>query len=247
MSHMSQHLQRMQIDEVSMHEVFSRIDSKCLSKAAFEKEMESLLKVRTYEKEPLGYLIVWSQPEESEEMIACIMDTTLNNSWSGKKLSDSRPHTAQLFRHDGATMVNFQSGEVQATAIHIAAKPGCPYVMEYHGTKHQSAVNLSWNWDVVVLVRSVDSESITIFSHALTQQGQAVRVAAPELCSEPQNTHPPHAARTLQHEGVEIEKNLKDAIREEVVRLNKQQSINWLQVAHIAALLMFALKFHRSK
>lgn len=171
----------MSVETVSAHDVYSCINAKHVSEQAFQSELDNLMRVRGFEGMPTGFLIVWSREDDAKAMISIIMDQARHAEWKDKRLSDNRGRTRQLFLLDGGTMLNSENGCVQAATIHFASKASCPFILDGHGTKHQTAVNLSYNWDVVVMVRSVDSGDITIFSHALTLAGRAVRVPAAEF------------------------------------------------------------------
>jgi len=162
-----------------MQQAYDCIDARFVSKHAFQTQLACLMSLRTFENHPLGFLVAWSEQDTANnDMISVIMDDALHTSWQGKAFSDNKGRAAQLFLHDGGTLLDCRNGLVQATTIQFAAKAGCPYRVDGHGTKHQSAVNLSYNWQAVAMVRSVDSDNITIFSPSLTRTGRAVIVSA---------------------------------------------------------------------
>lgn len=191
----------------------------------------------------LGFLIVLSS-NKATDMISSIMNKARNKEWEGKMLSDNTGHTGQLLLLDGGTVLDGENGQVQATTVHFAARASCPYIMDGHGTKHQTAVNLSFNWDVVVMVRSVDSADITVFSHALTREGRAVRVPAytvgvpgyalgvPVLsqeCSNAERNHGLLSCTASTHVGAD---GVRDVVREEIDKLfNPQRMVRLMHVA----------------
>lgn len=176
------HVERaMTVKTIPVQDAYAFIEATHVSEQAFRTELEFLMKVRAYEGHPLGFMIVWNKTEDSNDMVSAIMNRDMHKSWKGKALSDRGGRAAQLFLLDGGTMLDCKTGIVEATTVHFASRASCPFIMDGHGTKHQSAVNLSFNWDVVVMVRSVDSSDITIFASALTRRGEVARVSAPDI------------------------------------------------------------------
>lgn len=166
------------VEIVSLQAVYDFIEADHVSQSAFNIQLQSLMEVRVFEGHPLGFLVVWSKNEDANAMIGSIMDQDMHNSWTGKAFSENKGRAAQLLLLDGGTMLNCESGRVQAATVHFASHASCPFFLEGHGTKHQSAVNLSFNWNAVVMVRSVDSGDITIFSNSMTRSGRVARVSA---------------------------------------------------------------------
>lgn len=166
------------VETVSLEDVYALIEAKHVSQRAFHTQLQTLMEARVFEGHPLGFLVVWSKKEDASGLIGSIMDQAMHNSWVGKTFSENKGRTAQLLLLDGGTLLDCNSGRVEATTIHFASHASCPFILEGHGTKHQSAVNLSFHWDVVVMVRSVDSGDITVFSPALTRGGRVARVPA---------------------------------------------------------------------
>lgn len=184
-SHVSQALT---VKTVAIQNVYAFIEAPHVSEQAFRNQLEYLMtNLRTYEGGPLGFLIVLSKREDADNMIGAIMNTAMDSFWKGKALSYNDGLAAQLLLLDGGTMLDCKTGTVEATTIHFASNASCPFFIAGRGTKHQSAVNLSFNWDVVILVRSVDSSDITIFASALTRKGQVACVSA-SASGTPKNT-----------------------------------------------------------
>jgi len=174
------------VKNVRFEDLYDVMGAGHVSKPTLQTQLQSLMEVRMFEDHPLGFLIVWSKTDDNGDMIGSIMDQYMHTSWKGKTFSDNKGRAAQLFLLDGGTLLNCQNGQVEATTIHFVCRASCPYFLEGHGTKHQSAVNLSFNWNVVVMVRSVNSGDITVLSQSMTRRGFVARVSASQaMCQAP--------------------------------------------------------------
>jgi len=169
----------MSIEIVAQQHAYATIKADHVPEQVFQTLLECLKRIRTHGGGPLGFLIVLARAGDSDEMICTIMGEDTHNSWKGNLLADHERRAAQLLSLNGGTLLDCESGRVRAATVHFASRASCPFVLDGHGTKHQTAVNLSFNWDVVVMVQSFDSSDVTIFSPALTRSGKVTRLRAP--------------------------------------------------------------------
>lgn len=81
----------------------------------------------------------------------------------------------ELFQKDGGVIVHPYDGMVMAVTCKLYPGPDCVYQHRGHGTKHNSALETTWDVSSVAVVRS-DSGGVTMYSTLMTQKGTCAQI-----------------------------------------------------------------------
>ena len=81
----------------------------------------------------------------------------------------------ELFMKDGGLIIHPKHGTVTAVTCKLYPGPTCKYIHGDKGTKHNSALETTWDAPCVAVVRS-ESGGVTLYSTQMTKEGFCAHV-----------------------------------------------------------------------